>query len=249
MTKHVHWVVLLIVVVLLVGCGAAKKRRKEAEAHHILGVSYLRERNPTLALKEFLLAEEANPRGVDIQAALGQAYHLKKAYAEAERHYLRALELSQEDPRFQNNLADLYLSMERWDDAIRLFREASSNLLFSNPEVALTGMGYAYFQKGEYLDAVTAFKEALAHQPRYPQAHLRLGEAYYALEKTGLAIEAFQQALSIAPNYVLAHYRLGLAYVKQRQTDRAVASFREVVRTAPDSEAAKLAADYLKLLQ
>lgn len=248
MSKYARWIILLAIA-LSAGCGATVKKSQEASAHYSLGLSYLQQRNATQALKEFLLAEEANPAGVDIHSALGYTYQLKKAYPEAERHYLRALELSQNAPTHQNNLADLYLAMERWDDAIRLFREASSNLLFANPEVALTGMGYAYFQKGEYLDAVTACKKALEHRSRYPQAYLRLGEAYYALEKNDLAIKAFEEALSIAPDYAWAHYRLGLAYVKERQTDAAAASFREVTRIAPDSEAGRLAADYLEILQ
>lgn len=249
MSKHARWIALLMIVALLAGCGAAAKRNKEAAAHYTLGLSYLQERNTTKALQEFLLAEEANPDGVDVHASLGWTYQLKKAYPEAEQHYLRALELSRNAPLYQNNLATLYLDMERWDDAIRLFREASSNLLFANPEVALTGMGYAYVQKGEYLDAVTACKKALEHRPRYPQAHLRLGEAYYALEKTDQAIAAFQEALAIAPDFVWAHYRLGIAYVKERQVEAAIASFREVTRISPDSEAGRLAADYLEILQ
>lgn len=246
---NARWAILFLVVALVAGCGTAKKRSNEAEAHYILGVSYLRENNPTQALREFLLAEEADPRNPEVQAGLGQAYSLKKAFAEAEKHYLQALKTLRDDPRLENNLADLYLAMERWDDAVRLFRKASSNLLFANPEVALTGMGYAYFQKGEYLQAVTAYKEALGHQSRYPQAHLRLGEAYYALDKTGLAVDEYRQALKIAPGYVLAHYNLGIAYVKLRETEKAVSSFREVLRLAPDSEAAGLAGEYLKILK
>jgi len=240
---------LLLPLLLAAGCGISKKQRKAAEAHYILGVSYLREQNSTLALKEFLLAEEKNSEDAELQNALGQTYQLKKAYPEAESHYKRALRLSRDNPVYQNNLAALYLDMERWEDAIQLFRKAADNLLFGSPEVALTGMGYAYIQKGEYLDAVSACRQAIGHNPRYPQAQLRLGEAYYALDKTELAVQAFQHALAIAPDYPLAHYRLGLAYMKQKKSDKAVASFREVLRLAPDSELAKPVAEYLNILK
>jgi len=240
---------LLLPLLLAAGCGATKQQRKESDAHYMLGVSYLREQNATLALKEFLRAEENAPDDAELQNALGQAYQLKKAYAEAEKHYLRALKLSRDNPAYQNNLAALYLDMERWDDAIRLFRKAADNLLFGNPEIALTGMGYAYHQKGEYLDAVTVCKQALKYNPRYAQAQLRLGEAYYALDKTEPAVQAYQEALAIAPDYALAHYRLGQAYMKQRNTGKAVAAFREVRRLAPDSELAKSVDEYLKILK
>ena len=67
------------------------------------------------------------------------------AFPDAERHYLRAVRLDRDNPLYQNNLAALYLDMERWDDAISHFRKAADNLLFTNPEVALTGIGYAYY--------------------------------------------------------------------------------------------------------
>lgn len=249
MPKPIHLLSLLLVLLLAAGCSVSKKHRAEADTHFMLGISYLRERNPTSALKEFLIAEEKDSDNAEIQNGLGQAYQLKKAFPEAERHYLRALKLDRGNPLFQNNLAALYLDMERWDDAIRYFRQAADNLIFSSPEVSLTGICYAHFKKGEFLDSVAACKEALGHTPRYAQAHLRLGEAYYALDKTGPAIEEFRQALEIVPDYTLAHYRLGLAYMKNRQPDKATASFQEVLRLAPDSELARSVAEYLKILQ
>jgi len=245
------WCILILLLVTLLpsGCGGGKKKQvDQGEAHYILGLSYLQENNPSLALKEFRLAAQSKPESAHIQAALAQAYYLKKAFPEAEEHYLQALKLDRDNSQVENNLAVLYLDMERWNDAIRYFRKASSDLTFTRAEVALTGLGYAYLQKGEYLAAVTACKEALAHNLKYPPAHLRLGEAYYALDKTDLAIEAFRQALSLAPDYSAAHYRLALARMKSGETEKAIASFRDVIRLAPDSEQGRLSVDYLKLL-
>lgn len=240
---------ILFLLLLLAGCGASAKHRTEAETHYMLGVSHLRERNATLALRELQLAEQKDANNANIQNSLAQAYQLKRAFADAERHYLRALRLDRNNPTYQNNLAALYLDMERWDDAIRHFRKAADNLLFSSPELAMTGIGYAYFHKGEYLDAVAACKEAINYNPRYAQAHLQLGEAYYSLDKTGLAIDAFRQALSLSPDYTLAHYRLGQAHMKLKQPEQAVASFREVLRLAPDSEIGRSVAEYIKILK
>lgn len=249
MNRFSSLLALLFLVFLTSGCGATAKHSREAETHYMLGVSYLRERNPTLALRELQLAEQKDADNADIQNTLAQAYQQKHAFPEAERHYLKAIRLNRDNPTYQNNLAALYLDMERWDDAIRHFRKAADNLLFTSPEVALTGIGYAYFHKGEYLDAVAACKEAINHNPRYAQAQLRLGEAYYALDKTGPAIEAFRQALNLSPNYTLAHYRLGQAYMKLKQPELAIASFREVLRLAPDSELGRSVAEYIKILK
>lgn len=240
--------VILLAVLALAGCASQKKKNDEGEAHYILGESYLQENKPGRALKEFQLAAQAKPKSAGIQDALGRAYHRKKALGEAEKHYLAALQLEPDNSRIQNNLAALYLDMERWNDAIRYFRKAASDLTFAGPHVAMTGLGYAYLQKGEYLAAVTACKEAIAQHRRYAPAYLRLGEAYYALDKTDLAIEAFREALSLAPDFSVAHYNLALAYMKAGQTAKAIDSFREVIRLAPDSELGSLSRDYLNLL-
>ncbi len=247
-----HILVRLVSIILLLavsGCGATRKARNEADAHYLLGASYLQQQNATMALKEFIQAAEFDPRRADIQQGLGQAYYLKKAYSESERHYLRALELTPDDPQIETNLAALYLNLQRWDDAIRYFRKAGRNLLFSSPEIALTGAGFAYQQKGAMVDAIGAYKEAIAANSRYAPAHLRLGETLYDMDKTELAMEEYRKALGIAPDYVQAHFRLAQACMKLRQNAQAENHFREVIRLAPDSQYGQQSRDFLKLLK
>ncbi|BCA79859.1 tetratricopeptide repeat protein [Desulfuromonas sp. AOP6] len=240
---------ILLSLILAAGCGINPQQSDEARAHYMLGLSYLREDRMSQAMNEFRMAEEINPKDPEIQAALGQVLHVKEAYPEAERRYLQAVKLSHEAPRFLNNLGALYLDMERWDDAIRYFKATSSRLDFDNPEVPLSGIGYAYLQKGDYLQAVTFFKEAISTERRYAPAYLGMGQAYYALDKTTEAVAQYREALAIAPNYAQAHYQLGLAQVKLRQTEEAVASFNEVIRLIPDTELGKLSREHLKVLK
>ena len=231
------------------GCGISKKQANNADVHFMLGLSSLRDQDPTNALREFMQAAELDPQRADIQDALGQAYYLKKAYPEAEQHFLKAIALEPENGQYENNLAALYLNEQRWDDAIKHFLKAGHNLVFSTPEIALTGAGFANFQKGDNVDAIGLYREAIEANPRYAQAYLRLGETYYAMDKTNLAVEEFNKALELAPTYIEAHYRLGLAYLKQRKSKLAEAQFQTVLKAAPDSDFARLSKDYLKLLR
>lgn len=250
MTKRpFSWVAILLLAGCLCACSSPKKAHDPADIHYMLGVSYLGEGNSTLALKELLKAAESNPDRADIQQALAQAYHVKKAFDKAEVHYLKALELAPNDPQIENNLAALYLDMQRWDDALRYFRKAARNLLFANPEIALTGAGFAKYQKGDYVDAIRYYQEAISTNPRYAQAHLRLGQAYYAMDKTELAGEEYRKALELAPDYAAAHYELGLVYMKLRDIPRATEEFKAVQQLVPDSELGGKAKNFLKILQ
>jgi Tfp pilus assembly protein PilF len=233
---------------MVTGCVDPKPKQSKGTAHYMYGLSHLKQQQYTDALKEFMLAVEQDPQRPDFYNALAQAYQYKKAYPEAEKSYLKALSLSKNNPEYQNNLAALYLDMKRWDDAITYFRQAANNLLFGTPEVASTGVGYAYFQKSNYLDAIAAYQEAIQKNINYPVAHLRLGEAYYALEKWDLAVAAYEKAIEVAPNYVDAHYKLGLAYMKVGEQAKAKNAFAEVLQLAPTTEVGKLAKGYLELL-
>jgi Tfp pilus assembly protein PilF len=246
----VRYVALLLLLPALAGCaGPTTQQKAEAETHYMLGVSYLRERDATRALKEFLIAEKTDPDNKDVHAALGQSYQLKKAYELAEKHYLKALDANPDDPQTKNNLGSLYLDLKQWDKAIEQFRQASGNLLFNEAEVSLTGMGVAYFNKAQYLDAIEAYRNALQANPQYAQAYFYQGESYAALNKTDQAIKSYLEAIRFAPNYVQAHYRLAMAYMRIKDLKKAKSSFTRVIELAPDSETGLLARDSLALIE
>lgn len=235
---------------VLTGC-ISTKDKTDGKVHYTLGISYLREPNYSLALKEFLLAAEANPDDPNIHLSMGQTYQLMRAYEEAEKSYKRALRLSDTsfEPICQNNLGALYLDMKRWDDAIFFFTQASKNLLFQNPDVANAGIGYAYFSKGDILSAISFYKKSLESNANYATAHMRLAEAYEAFAKPELALKEYQEVVKMAPDNPVVQFQYGLSSAKLGKKPQAVQAFREVIRISPDSEEAKLALDHIKLLQ
>lgn len=239
--------------VVLAACAPGNRQtessRKEADYHFLMGSSYLEEGNATLALQEFLQAEKIDGERTEIHAGLGRAYMSKGAYAQAEKHYLKALDLSGGEAKYLNNLGALYLSMERYQEAAEAFRAAAENLLFSNPEVAWTGLGVAHFQMNDYASAERYYRKAIEENAAYFQPHYRLGMLYFAQKRPVEAAESLRKVVKLAPGFIDGYYRLGLAEMQARNTDRAREAFQEVVRLAPDSEQARLAADYLNLLK
>lgn len=236
---------------VLTGCSSGKDSPavQKARSHYLLGLSSLAENNPSQALQELLQAEQIDGDDAEIQAALAQAYLQKRAYELAEQHWLRAISLSKGAPQYYNNLGALYLTMERFDEAIGAFRKAADNLLFGTPEVAWTGIGYAYYLKRDYPAAERAYLKARELNPRYAQGPLKLGELYYGQERNAEALENFLKATELAPKAALAHYWLGLTYLKLNNQQAARQAFEETVRLAPESESGRLARNYLKTLR
>jgi type IV pilus assembly protein PilF len=242
---------LIVLAVSLVACvpyEETKPASVNAEYHYIMGVTALDEHNPTDALKEFLLAEESDPRDPQIQSGLAQAYWLKQAHDLAEKHFKNAIELSDSDPQYYHNLAALYLSMERYDDSINAFKTAAENLLFDRPEQAWTAIGLANFQKQDYPAAERSYRKAMSLNSRYYLAPFHLGELYYSQERPVEALDMFTLAVGLAPEFSNGHYWQGLVYMKTKEIDKAKQSFKEVVRLAPLSETARLASNYLKII-
>ena len=58
----------------------------------------------------------------------------------------------------------------------------------------------------------------------------------------------FLKMVKLAPGYTDAHYWQGLLYMKLKEADNARKSFREVLRLDPQSDSARLATKYLKII-
>ncbi len=239
----------VLFVMLLAGCVSTGAIQPKARPHYTLGLSYLQSDNPTLALKEFLKAVENNPGDPEIHAGLARAYQIKKAYALSEQHYKKALDLSDNDPKYQNNLAALYISMERWDEAIDYFSKASENLLFMRSELALMGKGYAYYRKGDYPAALKAYHEAEVITPRLAPLHFHIGETYSALGRTEQAGASFEKAILYAPTYSEARYQLAVLLLKEQQIDEAKKQLAVIVAQDPGSDWGMKSSDFLKALK
>jgi len=242
---------MIFLAVSLVACVPYKEGQpagETAEYHYMMGVTAMDEQNPTAALKELLMAEEFDSRDPKIQSALARVYWLKQAHELAEKHFKNAIKLSDDDPEHYHNLAALYLTMERYNDAIRAFQVAAEDLLFDRSEQAWTGIGLANFKKQDYPAAERAYTKAMILNQLYYLAPFHLGELYYSQERPVEALDMFTLTVELAPGFPNGHYWQGLVYMKMKETDKAKQSFSEVVRLAPQSETARLANNYLQII-
>ncbi|MCF6265648.1 MAG: tetratricopeptide repeat protein [Desulfuromusa sp.] len=226
----------------------SQQDHNQANVHYKLALAHLQADNPTLALKELLIAVKQNPKKSSIQVALAQTYQRKKAYPQAEKHYLEALKLSDNDPRYQNNLATLYLDMEKWDKAIDYFDKASKNLLFVNAHVAVTGKGYAYFKKKDYPAALKYLNEATKLVPRYSSAYFLKSEVYHALGDTELEKTALQRAIELSPQFIQARYQLAVLLLQENSVEEAAKQLKVILEFAPTSELGRKTQKLLKSL-
>lgn len=219
-----------------------------ANVHYKLAIANLQANHPTGALKELLLSVKLDPNNAAIQVALAQTYQRKKAYPQAEKHYLKALVLSDNDPRYQNNLASLYLDIKKWDKAIYYFDQAASNLLFVDTPVSIAGKGYAYYKKGDYQAALGYLNEAIELAPRYASPYFFKSKIYHSLGNKTKEKLALQRAIQLEPKFLEPRYQLALMLVQENSIDEAIEQLKAIIDYSPNTAMSFKAEDLLKTL-
>lgn len=230
---------MLSALMLLAGftaCGPNKEVvRKQVESQRDLGEALMQEGKNRPALREFLKAEQLDPKDVRLQNDLGLVLLALGRAEEARDHFKKALEL---DPKYadaRNNLGSAYLVLEQWDEAISHFEALRSNLIYSTPYNPLSGLGYAYFRKGDYSQAVKYYLEAVELSPNFAIGWRGLGRVYLAQGRVKKAEKALEQAVKIAPQFAEAFFDLSNAYYRQGKRAEGAKARKKVCEILPES--------------
>ena len=98
-----------------------------------------------------------------------------------------------------NNLGNVYLHKEMYDDAIDHFQVAIS--LQPNDTLIRYHLSLAYLRASEFSNAETSLRELIRVDPTYWVAYHRLGEVLIALDKKDEAQSVLESLLEANPNY------------------------------------------------
>ncbi|MFP4369904.1 MAG: tetratricopeptide repeat protein [Candidatus Kapaibacterium sp.] len=128
---------------------------------------------------------------------------------EAEKLYLRALEIDPEHDDAMINLGGIYNSSNRSPQAIPMLEKAAS---IKNNKKAYNALGIAYRNVKEYEKAEQALLTAIKIDPAYYQAMTNLGTVYTSTNEFDKAIDILSRAINIKPDFEIAYIALGSAY-------------------------------------
>ncbi len=193
--------VFLSLFVACVGCATdSMNAEKKVEALRDLGAAFYSKGDLRLALEKLQQAETLAPNNAEIHNELGLVYKGLEVYDLSIKHFKRALELNPDFSEAQNNLGAVYFLLREWDQAILCFQKAASNLMYKTPYFAYENMGEAYYNKGEYQQAVESYKKSIASAPEYPGSRLKLAQLYIILERHDEAAEELKMVLEIDPD-------------------------------------------------
>ncbi len=241
----------LSVALFIVSCATAPNVEdvKIADTHYKLGVSYLAREQLNEAFVEFQKAIKFNPKNKNSLNALGLISTEFKEYGDAVTYYKRAISIAPDYSEAMNNLGVTYVKMEEWDEAIKYFKMALENPLYLTPQRAYSNLGYTFYTKGDYHNAMLTLKEAIIRYPDFLQPIYFLGLVYIKLGKIEAAIEEFKKAVNLAPQYIDAHWELANAYLRTGDVGKAFKHFKVIAESSADNDKREDALKYLELLE
>lgn len=95
-------------------------------------------------------------------------------------------------------------------------------------------LGDECLKAGSVDEAVKNYRQALAIDPRFAEAHNVLGDALREQGKLSEAARCYRAALEYAPNLAEAHYGLGVTLLERSDSQNATVFFKNALGLKPD---------------
>lgn len=108
-------------------------------------------------------------------------------------------------------------------------------LLSAQPVEELMQQGNAAFDRKDFGQAVTIFRNVISREPSNFEAQLKLAQSYLGLDRAGNAVMEFNKAISMSPMSVEAWGGLALAYERQGDANRAIGALNHAIQLAPNN--------------
>ena len=168
-------------------------------AYVALGKIHIMEKNIDQAISQYEAILKKNPEYLAAYMALGTIYDQQNDNEKAEAYYRKALEIKSDFAPAANNLAwNLAEKGGNIDEALG-FAQTAKEQIPDNAAVMDT-LGWIYYLKGSYLNAIAEFQDSLSQNPDNPVINLHLGLAYYKNKQPHKAKEFLDKALNMNQN-------------------------------------------------
>lgn len=178
------------------GCGGGPSEEdvQRAEVEFRLASGLLEEQNMAGAFQHLQEAIRLDPDFTEAHFLMGTLFLARGDYTEAESSLRDALRANAAQgaagtpaitPDVHNSLGVVYLHMRRLDDAERELRLSTGDLMNRTPHLAWGNLGWAYYEMGQYDQAMEALEQAVRHQPLFCVGWYRIGQVHYALGSAG----------------------------------------------------------------
>jgi len=180
---------------------------------------------------------ERQPEHADALHLLGVLQAQRGRHADAAVLIDRAIQAQPGEAMFHNNLGNVFVEAERFQEAERQYAIA----ITLDPERvdALNNLGVLFSRTQRAEDAERALLQALKLAPDFADARQNLANHYLRSGRISEAVQHCCDALIVAPRNTALRRVLGLAYSLMDRNDLAIEVYRHWLRDEPDNEIAR----------
>jgi type IV pilus assembly protein PilF len=214
--------------VLLAGCkhGPTEKQQQASQIHYDLGIQAQQSGEAQEAYMEFQESLKLDPKFPEAHNAIAILLHVVfKRPEEAIPHYRQALELKPTFSEVKTNLANVYLDLGRWDEAIELYEQALNDMLYATPYIAQSNLGWALYKKGNVTKGIESLRAAVTTNPKFCLGYRNLGIIYEERGQLPEACLQFSHYRENCPEVADAYFREGMCLAKTGKTTEALERF------------------------
>ena len=133
--------------------GAETNAQARARVHTELSAGYYARGQYDVALEELKVALRDDPGYGPAYGMLGLVYSELRDDAQAERYFLRAIEVNQQDPEVRNNYGWFLCQRAREPQALVQFELAIRNPFYRTPDLAMLNAGRCALKIGDRKNA------------------------------------------------------------------------------------------------
>ncbi len=162
---------------------------RRSVAEYDLGAGLLQEQNVAGAFQHLQEAVRLDPDHADAHLLLGNLFLFRQDFERSEHHFQEALRANEALGRSgrpalsseaNNSLGVLYVHWQRYDDAVRVLREATGDLMNHRPYFAWGNLGWAYYEQHDYAQALPALQQSVQINPSFCNGWFRIGQVHFA---------------------------------------------------------------------
>ncbi len=200
---------------------------KQAQAHNFFQAGHFEQ---ALNLYQQLL--DHDPDSVELLHALAMTQIQLHHYDQAQKLLKKAQKLAPFDLGLQNTAGNLWMRQQAFDQAIDCFK----NMIQQNKDYAPAyhNLGFALYQKAQFISAEKAFLKALALNPSAMDTLYNLALVYCQLKKNDQAIIFLEKVLEQNPKHLKACSQLGEIYLALEDFVKAADFFKKRLKETPN---------------
>ncbi len=203
------------------------------------GKDALKKQQYNLAITYFQNYQKTNPKNVEANYLLGEAYRQKGVIDSARMFVERALDFDDENENALASIVYIYGKLRMWDKAQKKYNEA---MKYHKKSVKVPQLYADMFLETDSLDKASIYYSKIKeNDDKNADAYIGLAEVYARQNVIVLAVDNLRTATQLRPDDASLHYKLASTILKNRslnsqQIQEVTAELQKSIELDPKNE-------------